>query len=430
MKTKYKFLFLILFVSALANAQSINMRFSTQFYSWERADSINTDSRTAHIRGYQNLLLDVQKNKWGFNTLIQTEEDVINKVDKGFNYRFYNLYLKGTNLFNVLDLKLGRQYLFAGVGKGAIDGLNLKLKTGKNKEFQFSGYGGALTPGDYEIRDYPSLSDNYIFGGIFSYYGVRDFNASISYMNKHRKPEPYNAERFDDSLFAVKNVIIDIASPADQLAGVDFNYSHKKKHFFYGKAYFDINNNVFYKGEINANISLRNNLRLTAFYEYREPQISYNTIFWTFSHKQYQEVGGGLDYTLKNGINIYGKVSDVIYTDDNSLKIQAGFSHPSYGLSYTKYTGYAGESDGAYGYLYRELVRSKLSANLGISYSSYNIGDYSSEKENAFSGTLGFTFRPAPRFSVDLQGQFITNKIYKYDTRFLLGLNFWLFKKY
>lgn len=118
-------------------------------------------------------------------------------------------------------------------------------------------------------------------------------------MNKHRKPEPYNAERFDDSLFAVKNVIIDIASPADQLAGVDFNYSHKKKHFFYGKAYFDINNNVFYKGEINANISLRNNLRLTAFYEYREPQISYNTIFWTFSHKQYQEVGGGLDYTLK-----------------------------------------------------------------------------------------------------------------------------------
>ena len=93
MKTKYKFLFLILFVTALANAQSINMRFSTQFYSWERADSINTDSRTAHIRGYQNLLLDVQKNKWGFNTLIQTEEDVINKVDKGFNYRFYNLYL-------------------------------------------------------------------------------------------------------------------------------------------------------------------------------------------------------------------------------------------------------------------------------------------------------------------------------------------------
>ncbi len=196
------------------------------------------------------------------------------------------------------------------------------------------------------------------------------------------------------------------------------------------KLIYDINNNVFYKGEINANISLRNNLRLTAFYEYREPQISYNTIFWTFSHKQYQEVGGGLDYTLKNGINLYGKVSDVIYTDDNSLKIQAGFSHPSYGLSYTKYTGYAGESDGAYGYLYRELVRSKLSANLGISYSSYNIGDYSSEKENAFSGSLGFTFRPAPRFSVDLQGQFITNKIYKYDTRFLLGLNFWLFKKY
>ncbi|MBK7159321.1 MAG: hypothetical protein IPH77_12380 [Ignavibacteria bacterium] len=41
----------------------------------------------------------------------------------------------------------------------------------------------------------------------------------------------------------------------------------------------------------------------------REPQISCNTIFWTFSHKQYQEVGGGLDYTLKNGINLCRKVS-------------------------------------------------------------------------------------------------------------------------
>ncbi len=430
MKTKYKFLFLVLLTASFANAQSINMRFSTQFYSWERADSINADSKTAHIRGYQNLLLDVQKNKWGFNTLIQTEEDVINKVDKGFNYRFYNLYLKGTNLFNVLDLKLGRQYLFAGVGRGAMDGLNLKIKAGKKKEFHFTGYGGAITPGDYEIRDYPSISNNFILGGIFSYYGIRDFSASLSYTNKHRKPESYSAERFDDSLFSMKNVIIDIAPPADQLAGLDFNYSYRQKHFIYGKAYYDINNKVFYKGEFSANISLRNNLRLNAFYEYREPQISYNTIFWTFAHKQYQEVGGGLDYTLKSGINLYGKISDVIYTDDNSLKIQIGFNHPSYGLSYTKYTGYAGESDGAYGYFYKELVRSKLSSNLGLSYSSYNIGDYSAEKENAFSGSLGFTFRPVPRFSVDLQGQFITNKIYKYDTRFLLGLNFWLFKKY
>ncbi|MBK7252849.1 MAG: hypothetical protein IPI04_02755 [Ignavibacteria bacterium] len=58
-----------------------------------------------------------------------------------------------------------------------------------------------------------------------------------------------------------------------------------------------------------------------------------------------------------------------------------------------------------------------MSANLGISYSSYNIG-LLSKKENAFSGSLGFTFRPAPKFSVDLQGQSITNKIYKYDTDF------------
>ena len=114
----------------------------------------------------------------------------------------------------------------------------------------------------------------------------------------------------------------------------------------------------------------------------------------------------------------------------NSLRLQAGISHPNYGLSYVKYTGYTGESDGATGYFYRELIKSKLSGTLSIGYSSYRLGEFTGDKVNAFSGMLGLTYRPMPQLSVDAQGQFINNRIYKTDARFLIGVNYWLFKKF
>src|SRR5690242_16931512 len=128
------------------NSQSINLRFNTYFYGWQRIDSLSTSStaKTTHIRGYQNLLLDINYNKWSFNTLTQTEEDVIHKIDDGFNYRFYSLYIKGSNLNNMFDVKLGRQFIFAGVENETVDGLYLKVKAGKNKEYQFAVYGGPL----------------------------------------------------------------------------------------------------------------------------------------------------------------------------------------------------------------------------------------------------------------------------------------------
>jgi len=435
MKTLYIFkssillFFVISFSSSVSiNAQSLNMRFSTQVYGWERADSINSDSKTAHLRSYQNLLIDASKDKWSFNTLVQTDADLMNKIGKGFDYRFYNLYIKGSNLFNVLDVKLGRQYLFSGVGTGAMDGLHLKLKAGEHKEYQFTVFGGSITGTDYEFSGYAPFSENSIYGGNFSYYGIRDFYASVSYINRHKKPEPYTAIRYD-SLFNPYQTVISTDSPEDQLMGIDLNYTYNKRHYFFGKLYYDINNEKLYRGDFNANLLVTDNLRFTGFYSYHQPQIRYNSIFSTFAQSEYQEAGGGVDYTLKNGINIYGKISDVFYTDENSIKLQAGFSHPSYGLSYTHYSGYSGESNGLGGYYYRKLA-DILSMNLGLNYSNYRLGEYSTEKENVFSGLLGLTYRPNTQLSFDAQGQFITNRIYKTDVRFLIGVNYWLFTKF
>jgi hypothetical protein len=436
---------LLFFVSLpLLQSQSLNLRFNTFFYGWERVDSLSSvDSagntvagpKTFHMKGYQNLLLEVTQKQWSFNTSVQSEEDVTGKTnkdaieDKSFNFRAYNLYVKGTNLFNMLDIKAGRQYVFAGAGKGPMDGLYLKIKAGKNKEFQLAGYGGALTPYDYSFKHHYEAKDNYMVGAQFSYYGVKDLTASLSYMNKTRKLPSYYAIR-PDSLFNQQEVLINYDSHAEQIAGLDFNYTYLGKHTFYGKAYYDIYMKNVYYGEFNARFNVMKSLNIFADYTYRRPQLAFNTIFWVFEQKQSMEIEGGGDYTFKNGITATLKVSNVIYDDDNSVRVEAGISHSNFAVNYVRYMGYAGESDGFSGYYSRQILPEILSGYASLSYARYEIGDYFIDKVNSLSGSIGITYRPIRHFTVDLQGQFLKNRINKSDARFLVGISYWVFKKF
>ena len=432
MKIIYKILLAILFTSALVNAQTVSMKLSSYFYSWERADSTVSGFETSHMKGYQNLLFDVSDKKWSLNTSLLTQEDIVNESGDGFDYSFYNLYVKGSDLWNVLDMKIGRQYVFAGVGNGSVDGLSLRYKAGMNKQYQLSVFGGALTPGDYNFTSYPEFSNNFIFGSSFYYYGDQGLTASLTYYLKRKKYDPYYAPRID-SAFNTTNELIVTDSRDQQLTGFNITYTGKQNYTLFGKAYYDLYLKKFYQAEFNISYPIKN-LRLSADYTYRGAQLTYNTTFWTMAQfwplSHYQQVEGSVDYTLSNGINIFASLSDVIYIDDNALKYQVGFKNPWYGLYYIGYSGYSGESNGAVGYIYHELVKSKLSGNLTLNYSSYKPGEYATEFQDQFSGMLGLAYRPSLLFTIDAQGQLMTNADYKIDTRFLLGVTYRLFSKF
>lgn len=428
----------VLFFAFLASGytQTLNLRFNNAFYTWKRVDSLtgsNTDATyTTHLKGYQNLAFDLNFGKWTLSSFVQTDEDVINKIDRGFSFRFYDVYLKGNNLFNVLDLKLGRQYVTAGSGRGTIDGAHFKLKLGDRKQYQFIGYGGYLTPLAYDFQGYKQLQDNFLAGGQFLYYGVKDLSVGLSYAMKRRGMDPYYTIR-PDELFNPKVVYIETESKSEQIAGADVSYRINKKHNVYGRAYYDINMKKLYKAEINGNFALTDKIKLSAGYYYKQPQLSYNTIFWVFNYKKYQEVEAGIDYSAKifgTDANVYGRFGGVFYESDNSLKFQIGISNPWYGLGIIKYTGYAGESEGAFGYFNHDLYKNQFVLTSNLNYTRYNLGNYNSDKVDVFGGSLGLTYRPVNHFSIDAQGQFMTNEIYKFDTRFLLGFNLWLFTNF
>lgn len=432
MKTIYKLILILFLISAIAEAQTINFRLSTYFYSWERADSISGDIETSHLKGYQNMLLDITDKKWSLNTSLLTQEDIVNESGDGFDYSFYNLYIKGSNLWNALDVKIGRQYVFAGVGNGSVDGLSLRYKAGMKKQYQLSVFGGALTPGNYDFQSYSDLNNNFIFGSTFYYYGDQGLTSSVSYYLKRKKYDPYYAPRIDSNFVTTQELIV-TDSRDQQLVGFNINYTGKQKYNIFGKAYYDIYLSKFYQAEFNISYPIKN-FTISADYTYRGAQLTYNTTFWTMAQfwplSHYQQVEGSIDYALKNGINLFASISDVIYIDDNALKYEAGFKNPWYGLYYVGYSGYTGESNGAVGYVYHELVRSKLSGNLTLNYSNYKLGEYATQSEDQFSGMLGITYRPSPQFSIDAQGQFLTNMIYKTDTRFLIGATYRLFSKF
>lgn len=432
MKTKHILVLVLIFVSAIAKAQSVNFSLSTYFYSWERADSINNDFKTTHLKGYQNMLFGVTQKKWSLNSSLLAQEDIVKESGDGFDYSFYNLYIKGTSLWNALDVGIGRQYVFAGVGNTSVDGLSLRYKAGMNKQYQLSVYGGALTPGNYDFQSYPAFHNNFIFGSKFSYYGDQGFTGSLSYLIKRKKYDPYYAPRID-SMYKTTEELIVTDSRDQQLIGLNLNYTGKKNYTIFGKAFYDVYLEKFYQAEFNISYPVKN-FRISADYTYRGAQLTYNTTFWTMAQfwplSHYQLLEGSVDYTLSNGMNLFASLSNVFYIDDNSLKYQAGFKSPGYGLYYVGYSGYSRESNGAVGYFYRQLIPEKLSGNITLNYSNYNLGDYSSNYENQFSGILGIAYRPNRQFTIDAQGQFLANRIYSIDSRFLLGVTYSLFSKF
>lgn len=427
MKVIYLLTAIVIATATDTTAQSLNMRLNTYFYTWERADSIGGET-TNHLRGYQNLSFDIKGGKWSFNTWMQTGEDLANQIGRGFDYTLYNAYLKGTDLFGIVDMKLGRQYVYSGVGRGPLDGLHLKFKAGKRKEYQFTVYGGFNTPVNYDFKNYGSLNNDFMLGANIGYYGTQGLVMNLSYMDRHRKPVSYTAPRLD-SAFNTTEILIEPDSKEFALGGFDFNYAYKQMFSTYGKLYYDFNRKLIYKGELNASYST-GPVRFSAGYLYREPLMSFNSVFWTFEHKEYQEVEGSVDYMLKNGINIYGKIADVIFTDDNSLRYQIGFGSPAFGASYIGYSGAAGSSNGFSAYGAYQFVPEKLSGNASVNYMNYYPGSVEQDKYNAFSFIAGLTFRPTRQIAIDGQGQILTNRQYSYDTRFLLGVSYWLFSNF
>lgn len=408
-----------------APAQFASGRLTTSFYTFQRFDTVGS-SRT-YLRAFQSVQLSFAQQDFSVHTYLQGAAGGANQFRENGDVRFYNLYLRWANIGKVLDLDLGRQAVYAGVGMGTIDGLTARAKILEG-QVVVNGYGGSTVNDEYTgVRK--NWHDNLNLGGQVLTTLVPGARIGLSYTYRGEERDAYVAMRetaLGDSLktYLTLPFLIQNASNAVQLGSADASWSYGNIVSVYGRYDYDLNYMQTSRGQGSVRVRVTDALALTGDYSYRRPQLSFNSIFSVFSFNSTREIEGGAEYRITPLFQVFGRMGVVSYTDTTSMTWTAGVNSGYGSVSYSGGTGYAGQLEsfsiqGAYPLCDRLLIPS-----LGLSWASYRLSA-DDPVDHALALLAGATVRPTRNFSFDVQAQWMTNRLYSRDMRLQVKLMYW-----
>jgi hypothetical protein len=410
------------FLFCEASAQFFQMRLVSSASAWQQQDTIGQASR--HLFGYQTAQLSLSGEHLSFHTYLQGFNDFAGPVKNEGTIRFYNFYMKYTNLFEMIDFSLGRQAIFAGVGNGTIDGGIASVRL-LDSRLKVLGYYGALPSPRQKFEMIDNQKDNNMFGGQIIGEPADFARVSLSYMQKNIKPETYWALR-KDSLF---NPVITEISPsamAEQYisgdASIDYNIISA-----YARSDYELNQEKFSRIQLFTRVKVMEPLSLTGEYIHREPRLSYNSIFWVFAYNTISDYELGAEYAICKDWQVFGKVGSISYGDDKSNQVTLGGSMKYASASFSWNTGYGGELAAFSVNAGYPLFDNKLTPTIMVGYAHYKL-ESNAPTSDALSGVVGAVYRPIPALSLDAQVQWIQNKIYNNDVRFFLRGSYYVSK--
>jgi len=402
---------------SVAQAQLVNGRFVTSLYTWEKFDTVN--SSKTYLRGFQTVQLAVAQGDVSLNTYLQ---GAINTDGSVGLVRAYNLYLRWANIGKAVDVSLGRQAVYAGAANGTIDGISARLRLLKDR-VTVTGFGGAAPSRDFSgvRKDY---HDNLNFGGQVVTTAIPGARVGVSYMNRREKRDPYWTLRARDSSFNAAPYYVTFQPEAEELLSGDAYYNYGELFSVYGRYDYDLNESKTARIQAGGRVNVSPEVALTADYMHRLPRVSFNSIFSAFTLNAVDEIEGGVEYSFSRLVRAFARVASVSYSDEKSARWTVGVNAGYGSASYSGSNGYAGELQsvtlqGSYPMLNNMVVPSA-----GLSFASYRLSPQDS-RNDAWSVVLGATVRPSRTFSFDVQGQWMTNRVYARDLRALVKLNYW-----
>jgi hypothetical protein len=416
-------LFAVLLVLTLCpslHAQIVNGRLVASFFTWENFDTVG--SSKTYLRGLQAVQLSGTYGDVSLHTYILGSMNAAQAFgDYGF-LRVYNLYLRWSGLGKMLDINAGRHAVFAGVGNGTIDGLSMRARLFQEK-VQVTGYwGSTVCPQFTGVRE--NWHDNQNFGAQILTTALPDLRIGASYMNRREERDPYWALRARDTTLLPYPYLIQFESMAEQYLSGDATYAYGKVLTVYGRYDYDLNNAQTSRAQGSMRINVTDALSVTGDCIYRVPRIAYNSIFSAFVTNSTTEVEGGIEYSFLPLLRAFARIGDVTYSGETSQRWTVGVNAGYGTVSYSGSDGYAGELQSLNLYASYPLFNNLLIPNGGIAYSSYRLKP-EDQRRDAVSVVLGAMVRPSAAFSCDLQGQWLTNKVYNQDLRLQAKLSYW-----
>jgi hypothetical protein len=404
-----------------SSAQLVNGRFTTSFYTLERFDTVGQSTNA--LRAYESLILSVGHGNVSLHTYLQGSMNGTPDLGSDGRVRFYNLYLQVNNIAGAVDLSLGRQAVYAGVGNGTIDGISGRVHLLK-RTVTVTGYGGASV-GAAMTGVTDNWHDNLNYGAQVLTTVVPGARFGLSYMNRHQEVDPYWALRVRDSAtFAPTLILFQPTSASEQLGSLDASYEAGEHVWVYGRYDYDFNFRQSSRGQAGARVEVYPALTLTGDYTYRQPRVAFNSIFSAFTSEATTEIEGGAEYTFTPLYRAFVRFGNVKYTDDNSARWTLGVNGAYGSLSYSGSNGYAGELTSFNVQGIYPLLNRVLTPSVGFSYASYKLSA-ESEREHALAVLLGATVRPWRTLSFDLQGQWLNNRLYARDLRVQGKIMYW-----
>lgn len=416
---KYLWLLCILFLPLQTNAQSLNARFSTSFYSWERhlADSTSTD----HLRLYQTAQVTIGQlasNKLSFHLYGLTSQDISEDADDDPIPRLYNAYFQWQERKGIIQkVKIGRQRVYSGVAYGSIDGIDLTFRAGKL--FKFGGFVGFLVPFSNEI-ELDEWDDSHAFGVRASTNKILGTKILVSFMQRNRRPAEYSAPgRYTQRILSFKSL-------EQRLVGIDIYRSISRKISAYGRFDYDLEQERVRRGQLEIRVSPKRNWELVGEFFHRAPLIAANSIFTIFELNTTQEVGLRANYRFKNDWVLNGNFGILLYEGDETVRFGFGLRCKYGYFGYNFRRGYGGQNNGVYATLnYPLTAKLGLLASTGVA--RYSLFNEDANKNTSLTGSLGFNYRASKHFSVNFLGQGLRNRFFSNDFRFFVRANYWFF---
>jgi hypothetical protein len=413
----------LVLLSAGASAQLMTGRLTTSFYGFEGRDTAL--AKVLYLRAYENVYFNAASGDYSFNMNAMVSNDFGSTIETDPELRVNSFLMKVKNIGGFADISAGRQFVFAGVGSGLIDGISGSAKLLDNSLI-VQGYGGSNVIQSREIRK-NYIGTNGLFGGQITYAPIEDGAVSVSYMNKRWKRKPYTALRMD-SLFNPYSIVINSRPNEEELASVDLEYQYEQAYSIQAKTDYDFRTEELSKIQTFARVGVVNDLNVTAEYIYRQPRVAYNSIFSVFNTNSTKEIEGGIEYRPMLKTFLFARFANVDYVDESSQRIVVGGMYDFISATYTQNFGYAGELNGVSVQASYPMMERTFTPMCAVGYATYKL-DKADAASDVFNGTLGATYRPFQTLSTDLQMQWMSTPQYKSDMRIFLKINYWFNEK-
>jgi hypothetical protein len=379
----------MLFASSVAWSAEMHGSSSTQ-YQW--FTDYLSGNKQAEFGEYLNLSISKidtagKLTITGYGRLTQ---DVMN--GQGLNGRLYYLYADYSNLYDKVDMRLGRQFINYAAGTALVDGGKIDLKNVGPVAFSIMGGRNVI----FNLDGEASTNNNFVWGVAAYLTGFKNTDAELSYFMK-----------LDDAGIA-----------RDQIGGTFKQYLFNSLKV-YSNARFDLTSETFSEVLVGVKYYPNADLVLTGEWYQSYPIFDNSSIFSVFAVDRYQEGLFRVDYTINDKIGINAGYTRQFYEEGGDIDVyEVGtrirpIEKVQLNLNYDYQIGFGSKQNGgAVEAIYEPIKNLELSG--GMHYDLYE-RDRATGRETAQKYWLGGKYKISKSMTASVRVEDNVNHAYKSD---------------